>query len=97
MQKSAVRVIGIVYGVLLAMMYLAHHPPQWVEAVTISTEGVRAVTIFGHRVEVRLVVEKPTEQVLPRIVRAIDLRRGDGAADLVCAPVPTTLHPMRGR
>ncbi len=96
MPRGAIRVIVIAYGVLLAMIYVAGHPPEWMEAITISTERGRAVTLFGHRLEVRLVIEKETAEVLPRVVRAMDLRTSEEAADLVCASVPTSLHRIGG-
>ncbi len=80
MPRGAIRVIVIVYGVVLGLMYFAGHPPA----------------IFGHRLEVRLVAERPVSP-LPRVVRAIDLRTGGYAADLVCAPVPASLHRIGGR
>ena len=97
MRKSAVRVTVIVYGLLLALMYVAGNPPGWMDAIAISTERVGVGTFLGHRFEVRLVVERPAVRPLPRMVRAIDLRTGSPAADLVCAPVPASLHRIGGR
>jgi len=79
MPKGAIRVIVIIYGVLLGLMYFAGNPPA----------------IFGHHLEVRLVAERPVPP-LPRVFRAIDLRTGGYAADLVCAPVPAALHRIGG-
>ena len=80
MPKGTFRVIVIVYGVVLGLMFFAGNPP----------------TILGYRLEIRLVADRPEAPPPPRVLRAIDLRTGGNTADLVCAPVPASLHRLGG-
>ena len=63
MSRTAARVIAIVYGISLAITYLAHKPPQWLDSVEVSIQGKRTARLFGH--EVRLAIDITRDQRQP--------------------------------
>ncbi len=58
MPKSALVVIGIVYGISLAVAYIAHHPPEWAAEISVTAEGARTFRVLGHEVSLRVDVKR---------------------------------------
>ena len=63
MPKAALVVIGIVYGISLAVAYIAHHPPTWAAEVSVTADGARTFRVLGHEVSLWVDVKRaPPEE-----------------------------------
>jgi hypothetical protein len=58
MPKAALIVIGIVYGISLAIAYIAHHPPTWAAEISVTVERDRTFRVLGHEITLRLDVNR---------------------------------------
>ena len=58
MPKAALIVIGIVYGISLAVAHVVHHPPDWAAEISVTAEGARTFRVLGHEVTLRVDVKR---------------------------------------
>jgi hypothetical protein len=58
MPKTALIVIGIVYGISLAVAHVAHHPPAWAAGISVTADGARTFRLLGHELTLRLDVKR---------------------------------------
>ena len=58
MPKAALVIIGIVYGISLAVAYVVRHPPNWAPEVSVTAEGARTFRVLGHEVSLRVDVKR---------------------------------------
>jgi hypothetical protein len=68
MPKAALIVIGIVYGISLAVAYIAHHPPTWVPEISVTAGGARTFRVLGHEVSLRVDVKRTSPDEGPACV-----------------------------
>ena len=48
MPKAALIVIGIVYGISLAVAHVVRHPPAWAAEISVTADGARTFRLLGH-------------------------------------------------
>ena len=58
MPKAALIVIGIVYGISLAVAHVVRHPPEWVAEISVTADGARTFRVLGHDVSLRVDVRR---------------------------------------
>ena len=58
MPKTALIVIGIVYGISLAVAHVVHHPPAWAAGITVTADGARTFRLLGHELTLRVDVKR---------------------------------------
>ncbi len=85
MPKVAIRVIAVVYGVTLFLVYIHQHPPAWVDNVSLVAEGTRSITMFGHTIRLNIAVSReapvgpqaaiPVQGLAPSNIRCIRFAR----------------------
>jgi hypothetical protein len=58
MPKTALIVIGIVYGISLAVAHVVRHPPAWAAGITVTADGARTFRLLGHELTLRVDVKR---------------------------------------